>query len=139
MQNKIRDSDCKVLDAIRANSRDTISQISRRINMRPNQAFQTLKKLESKYLFRYCTDLNFSAVNFGIHVLFLIKSKPLSESIIQSPNINGLYKISANSSYLIDAFFRNMIEADKFENDLKPLGVQKFYILSILKLEEAKI
>ncbi|MBS3107585.1 Lrp/AsnC family transcriptional regulator [Candidatus Woesearchaeota archaeon] len=139
MPDKIKNSDYKLLEALRIDSRATISQISKQIGIPANLAFRIIKRLESGCLSRYCASLDFSALGFGIHIFFIVKSKPLPGLITQSPNINGIYRISANYSYLIDAFFRSLNEADKFENNLRHLGVQKFYVSSILKLEDAII
>jgi len=141
----IKPGDKKFIAELRKNSRETLTNISRKIKIPISTLYDKLKNQEKNLIIKHTTLLDFNKLGYNCRANIMIKVKRENRERIGSflkehDNVNNLYKINNGYDYLIEAIFQHIKEMEEFmEQTDQEYGIEEkktFYIIEDLKREE---
>jgi DNA-binding Lrp family transcriptional regulator len=108
-----------LLMQLRRDGRQTLSDISKRINMPVSTIFDRVKSSKGQEIKRFTCLLDFSRIGFSCRaqIVFRIRKENREEMqryLLKHPNVNSVYKINNGYDFLIETVFRELKEVDEF-------------------------
>lgn len=137
----LRKNEIILLNEIRKNSRSSITEISKKINVPISTLFENLKKLEEKAIIKYTSIPDYKKINFNIIAHILVNTKRKSDIIKfleNNPHINNIERINNGFELNIQAIFSNMDELNSFLESIETFEITSkkvFYLLECIKKE----
>jgi DNA-binding Lrp family transcriptional regulator len=132
----------KILSELRKNSRQSLTQISRKINIPVSTIFDKLIKLNNAIIKKNISLFDFDKLGYNIKVNFIVKNpskKHFKKFLLNKININSLYRINNYNNYHIECFFKNLNELEIFKEELIDLGIKdlkEYHVVEEIKKEE---
>lgn len=145
MDKMLKRNEIILLNEIRKNSRSSITEISKKVNVPISTLFENLKKLEDKVIKKYTSIPDYRKINFSIITTILVKTKNkdvLLEALKDHHNVNNIERISNGYDILIQAIFSDMKEMHSFLDLVDESKIESkkfFYLLDCIKKEEFNI
>jgi len=133
-----------IINHLRKNSRETLTNISKRTHIPISTIFEKIRVNEGDLIIKHTSLINFFKLGFNARAKIILKSKKESKSelkryLLLNQNVNTLYKINNGFDYMIECIFRNMKELEDFLEIVDDkFGLEKkeiFYIIDDLKRE----
>ncbi|MEA3429904.1 MAG: Lrp/AsnC family transcriptional regulator [Nanoarchaeota archaeon] len=129
-----------VLKQIRENSRETLSSMSKKINIPISTIFEILKRLERKVVSKHVSLLDFSKLGYGLKVNFLLKASDkdlLRQFLVQNSSINDVSTCLNEHDFYIKCIFSSMKDYSNFKDELEKNGAdfEETFVLEELKKE----
>jgi DNA-binding Lrp family transcriptional regulator len=135
----IKEKELVLLKHLRQNSRRSIADLSKETKIPLSTLFDVLRRVESDYVVKYTSLIDFSKIGYGLRVNFIIKSrkkKELNEFLMKNPNVNSLCSLSGDSDLYAECVFKEMKEVIEFRENIQNIGIEK--INEIFVVEEVK-
>ena len=139
----ITQKDAKIISHLRNNARKKITNISTDLNIPATTIYDKLRVHEKKFINKHTTLLNFQ--NLGLHAKAHLSIKvernskeDLQKFLLDSPNVNSLYKTNFGSDFLAEVVFKNTAQVDNLVENLEDYfkaQVQVFNVIEELKKE----
>ena len=140
----ISKKDYILLTALRANARQTLTQISKRTRIPISTLHERLKMQEKTMIHRFATLVDFTKLGFHTKVHLQLKSNPQEKERLRSylelhKHVNCLYKIAHGFDFFVEAVFERVAEVELFIETLeKEFSLQDYstqYITKDIKRE----
>lgn len=141
----MKSKDLLLLSNLRANSRETLTTISRRTKIPISTIFDKLKNHEKNIIKKHTTIIDFSKIGFSTRATITLKvckndKIDLKEHLTKHQNVNSVYKINNGFDFLIEGIFKNLNELEDFleriDEKFKIKTKQVFYIIEDIKRED---
>lgn len=123
---------------LRKNSRMSLTNISRQIQVPVSTIFERLKKHENTLITRHTCLIDFNKLGYSIRANLNIKlnndDKDKFESFINKhKSVNSAYRITTDYDYLLETLFKDMLEMETFKAELtekfKIKKIQVYFVL----------
>lgn len=124
---KIDNTDIKILKEPQLDSRLSIRELSKRVNLSPPSVSERIKKLEDNGVIEsYTIKINKSALDFSIQCIIQIDIKnsnfvKFKELIYNHPRIVFCYRIAGHSCILVKLIAKSISEIEKFIDSISSL------------------
>ncbi|MBN2458338.1 Lrp/AsnC family transcriptional regulator [Candidatus Woesearchaeota archaeon] len=141
----MKDSDIMLLSSLRANARDTLTNISKKIKVPVSTIFDRLKLHEKGLIQKHTSIIDFSKLGFSTRANIILKvnkddKEELRKFLLGNWNINSVVRINNGYDFLAEAVFKNILELEQFceilDERFRIKSKQIFYIIEDLKREE---
>ncbi len=115
---KLDDRDMQILKILKLNSRTSIREIGKQIDMRPSTVHQRLKKMQDQGVIeKFTVKLNDEKIGRNLVVFMLISGamdKYLDDKAMKDPCIREIHGVTGEYDLLMKLKFRDMKEFNKF-------------------------
>ena len=115
---KLDDRDMQILKILKLNSRTSIREIGKQIDMRPSTVHQRLKKMQDQGVIeKFTVKLNDEKIGRKLVVFMLISGamdKYLDDKAMKDPCIREIHGVTGEYDLLMKLKFRDMKEFNKF-------------------------
>jgi DNA-binding Lrp family transcriptional regulator len=133
-----------ILTHLRADSRKSLTRISRETGIPISTIFDKVNKLGKSTISKYSPLLNFQKLGFGLRVNLILKAndkrkQDLKDFLLKNQNVNSLLRLNNNFDFFIETVFRDMKGLEEFYENLKKFKIKKkkeFFVIEDLKKEE---
>jgi len=141
----IKNSDLKLISYLRKNSRQTLTEISKKTRIPISTLYDKLKTHEQSVILKHTTLLDFAKLGFNCRANILLKAgkderEKLGSYLKTHPAINNLYKINNGYDFMAEGVFIHVKELEDFLETLeKSFALEEtrtHYIIEDLKREE---
>lgn len=136
--------DILIITCLRNNSRETLTNMSKKTKIPISTIYERLKTQESGIIKKHTTLLDFYNLGFMTWVIAVVKSEreqrqELSDYLLRHPKVNSLFKINNGYDFLFEAVFRHIKDLEDFldalETKFNIKEKQIFYLINELKRE----
>jgi len=124
----IKDSDKKIMAALRKNSRDTLTNISKKTGIPVSTVYDRIRTHENSAIKKHTSKLDFPELGYSIraHILVNTENKEKFTNKIQgSECINSMFRIEGDYDFSLDCIFNKMSDMQEFMSDLDNTGISK--------------
>jgi len=133
-----------ILTHLRADSRKSLTMISRETGIPISTIFDKVNKLGKSTISKYSPLLDFQKLGFGLRVNLILKAndkrkQDLKDFLLKNQNVNSLLRLNNNFDFFIETVFRDMKGLEEFYENLKKFKIKKkkeFFVIEDLKKEE---
>ncbi|HJX05864.1 MAG TPA: Lrp/AsnC family transcriptional regulator [Candidatus Nanoarchaeia archaeon] len=141
----IKQADLKFLSYLRKNSRQTLTEISKKTKIPISTLYDKLRLHERSTILKHTSLIDFAKLGFNCRadILFKVNKEErdkLGSYLKAHPAINNLFKINNGYDFLAEGIFCHVKDLEDFLDELeKSFGVedkQTHYIIEDLKREE---
>ncbi|GEM_PF-3539297 len=120
---KMNDKEKQLILKLRKNSREKIKNIASGMGYPTSSMYDTLHKLEQKGIIEHRSRVMFEKIGYPIRMIILLKTshdgrKKVQEYLLQSKNINTIYRISPGLDFYLEAIFKNHIDTQEFLEEI---------------------
>ncbi|MEH6945316.1 Lrp/AsnC family transcriptional regulator [Bacillus sp. JJ722] len=125
---KIDNIDKKIIDELRNNSRLSMSELGRRVNLSSPSVTERVRQMESFGIIKkYTLEIDFEKLGLPIQCIIeaTIKNgdyKSFKNYIEKLPNVVFCYRVAGNACYMLKMHFETFAEGEKFINDVSPFA-----------------
>ncbi|QPC48248.1 Lrp/AsnC family transcriptional regulator [Mangrovibacillus cuniculi] len=125
---KIDDLDKKILEELSKNSRLSMSELGRRINLSSPSVTERVRQMESYGVIRkYTLEVDYQKLSQPIQCIIeaTVKNgnyKKFKDHIEVLPNVDFCYRIAGNACFMLKMQFETFIEAEKFIDEINPIA-----------------
>ena len=140
----IQKKDLQIISNLRADSRQTLTKMSKKTSIPISTIYDRLKANEGSLIKRHTCLLDFNKLGFTTRAKVLLRvdksvREELKEHLMKHRNINSLVKINNNYDFLFEAVFKQIKELEEFleqlEEKFKIKSKQVYYIIEDVKRE----
>jgi Lrp/AsnC family leucine-responsive transcriptional regulator len=123
---KIDSIDRKILDELNMNSRLSMSEIGRRINLSSPSVTERVRQMESfGVIKRYTLEVDYNKLGLPIQCIIeaTVKNgdyKSFKRYIEGIPNVEFCYRIAGNACYMLKMHFDTFTKAEEFIENVNP-------------------
>lgn len=139
----MKEKELMVLNCLRSNAREKITSISRKLKTPVSTTFDCIKRLERECIIRYSVLCDFSKIGFFVRMALIVKANEKSdrtiEALLNKGNVNCVSTIKGDDQYFVEAYFRDLAEAEDFREFLQEnnfVVLNEIHIIKELKKEE---
>ena len=141
----IKQSDLKFISYLRKNSRQTLTNISKKTRIPISTLYDKLKLHEGAVIIKHTTLLDFAKLGFNCKANILLRvgrehRDKLGSYLKAHPVINNLYKINNGFDFLAEGIFCHVKDLEDFLEELeKNFSLEEkrtHYVIEDLKREE---
>jgi len=137
----LNEKENELLKHLRVNSRKSLAKVSKETGIPLSTLFETLKKLESEWITKHTSLLDFSKMghNVKVHMVMNTNRKPeLKEHLVQSPNVNSLSSLINEHDFYAECIFKDLKEMSEFKEQLTEFDINHLehtFIIDDIKRE----
>jgi len=139
----VKKKELLLLSCLRSNARDTLTNISKKINMPISTIFDKLKEYEKSFICKHTTLMDFKQLGFDIRIHLLLKVNRDKRSsfenfVMNAPSVNNVYRINNLYDYFVEAIFKNISDFQVFADSVESFGVTdiaEHFVVEELKRE----
>ncbi len=140
----IKKKDLVIASYLRQNARVPLTRLARKIGMPVSTIFDRIRSCQGSFIAKQTALLNFPQLGFSTRATVLLKVRKESKECLQdylmnSFNVNSLYKINNGYDFMAEFIFRSIPELENFVESIdEQFGVkikEVHYILDDLKRE----
>ncbi|MEK3975935.1 Lrp/AsnC family transcriptional regulator [Psychrobacillus sp. FSL K6-1267] len=123
---KIDSTDKKIIDELRQNSRLSMSELGRRINLSSPSVIERVKQMESFGIIkRYTLEVDYEKLGLPIQCIIEATVKNGDYNSFKTyieglPNVEFCYRIAGNACYMLKMQFETFSKAEEFIEDVNP-------------------
>ena len=141
----LKQKELLILASLRKDARQSLTQISKDLNIPISTIFDTLRMHERTLIRKHTSLIDFSQLGFNTKATIAVKTEiknreSLKQFLVKHPNVNSLYKTSSDNDFLIEAIFRNINDMENFietiSNGFEIIKKETYYIVDDIKREE---
>ncbi len=135
----IREKDLKILHHLRNNSRETLTSMSRKLDVPVTTVYDRLLANERKYIKRHTSLIDFQklGLNSSMYISFRVSKynvDSFEKFLKMHHSINSAYKLDFDGSYLIELISENSADANRFVKELENnFGVNRLQLFTIIE------
>lgn len=125
---KIDEIDKKILDELHHNSRLSMSELGRRVNLSSPSVTERVKQMESFGIIKKYT-LEIDYENLGLPIQCIIEAtikngdyKSFKNYIEKLPNVEFCYRVAGSACYMLKMQFETFAKAEKFIDEVNPIA-----------------
>ena len=115
---KLDDTDHRIIAALRKDSRRSIRDLAKALNLRPSTVHERIRKLRAEGVIeRFTIKLNNPAVGEGFIVMMLVLGKPtqyVGKALIDHPHIKEVFGVTGEYDLLFKLKFKDVAEFNDF-------------------------
>ncbi|WP_010094747.1 Lrp/AsnC family transcriptional regulator [Ornithinibacillus scapharcae] len=125
---KLDELDMKILNELRENSRLSMSELGRRVNLSSPSVTERVRQMESfGVIKKYTVEVNYEKVGQPIQCIVEATVKNgdyqgFNKLIQRFSNIEFCYRVAGNACFLLKLQFNNFAEAEEFINTVNPIA-----------------
>ena len=125
---KIDDIDKKILDELNNNSRLSMSELGRRVNLSSPSVTERVRQMESFGIIKkYTLEVDYEKLGFPIQCIIeaTVKNgdyKSFRNYIEKLPNVEFCYRIAGSACYMLKMQFETFAKAEKFIDEVNPFA-----------------
>ncbi|MBU0629169.1 MAG: Lrp/AsnC family transcriptional regulator [Nanoarchaeota archaeon] len=136
--------DLLILAELRNNSRESLTEISKRTSVPISTIFDKLRFYQDNLIKKHTTIIDFSKLGFNARANIMVKvdrnaREDARKFLLHHLNVNSVYKISNGFDFLIEGVFKNVRDVedfiDVFGGKFKLEQTQVHYIVEDIKKE----
>jgi DNA-binding Lrp family transcriptional regulator len=142
MKSAVTSKDLTILNELRANSRSSLTDISKRTHIPISTLYTKLVRFSGGVISRHTSLLNFRALGYHtVALMFLQCSSPeeLKKALTCSPQVNSVFKLNSEYQFMVEGIFEHIADVDAFLEKLEakcgPLGRKLFYVVEEFQRE----
>jgi Lrp/AsnC family transcriptional regulator, leucine-responsive regulatory protein len=123
---KIDDIDKKIIEELSENSRLSMSELGRRINLSSPSVTERVRRMESFGIIKkYTLEIDYEKLGFPIQCIIeaTVKNgdyKSFKNFIEGLPNVEFCYRIAGKACYMLKLQFESFAKAEEFINAVSP-------------------
>lgn len=133
----------EIIQHLRQNSREKLTQMSRKTSIPVSTIFEYLKSFENDIIKKHTCLIDFKELGFDLRVTMLIQSnqetkQDLQKFLLGHTQVNTVYRINNGYDFFAEVLFRNMNELQVFLDELDTRGIKKrkeHYVLDEIRKE----
>lgn len=125
---KIDDIDKKILDELLNNSRLSMSELGRRVNLSSPSVTERVRQMESfGVIKKYTLEVNYEKLGLPIQCIIeaTVKNgdyKSFKNYIEKLPNVEFCYRIAGSVCYMLKMQFETFDKTEKFIDEVNPIA-----------------
>ncbi|MGE7935197.1 Lrp/AsnC family transcriptional regulator [Viridibacillus arvi] len=125
---KIDDIDKNILDELHNNSRLSMSELGRRVNLSSPSVNERVRQMESFGIIKkYTLEIDYEKVGLPIQCIIeaTVKNgdyKSFKNYIEKLPNVEFCYRIAGSACYMLKMQFETFAKAEKFIDEVNPFA-----------------
>ncbi|PKR83643.1 Lrp/AsnC family transcriptional regulator [Heyndrickxia camelliae] len=125
---KIDDIDKKIIDELQNNSRLSMSELGRRVNLSSPSVTERVRQMESfGVIKKYTLEVDYEKLGFPIQCIVEATVKngdyqSFRNYIERLPNVEFCYRIAGNACYMLKMHFETLAKAEEFIDIVSPLA-----------------
>jgi Lrp/AsnC family leucine-responsive transcriptional regulator len=125
---KIDDIDKKLLDELQNNSRLSMSELGRRVNLSSPSVTERVRQMESFGLIKkYTLEIDYETLGQPIQCIIEATVKngdyqSFKRYIEKLPNVEFCYRIAGNACYMLKMHFETFAKAEEFIDNISPFA-----------------
>ncbi|MBC5638161.1 Lrp/AsnC family transcriptional regulator [Ornithinibacillus sp. BX22] len=125
---KIDDIDLKIIDELHKNSRLSMSELGRRVNLSSPSVTERVRQMESFGIIKkYTVEVDYEKLGLPIQCIIEATVKngdyqSFKRFIEKLPNIEFCYRIAGSACYMIKIQFDSFTNAEKFIDEVSPIA-----------------
>ncbi|MED5100746.1 Lrp/AsnC family transcriptional regulator [Niallia circulans] len=125
---KIDDIDKKILDELLNNSRLSMSELGRRVNLSSPSVTERVRQMESfGVIKKYTLEVNYEKLGLPIQCIIeaTVKNgdyKSFKNYIEKLPNVEFCYRIAGSACYMLKMQFETFDKTEKFIDEVNPIA-----------------
>lgn len=113
-----------LLTALRKNSRSSLTEISKSIQVPVSTLFDAMKNQTPSFVKKYTCVLDFEKIGFSCraHVVLRVRKEDrevLKKYLLKHQNVNSVYKINNGYDFLVEAVFKELRGLEEFTETLE--------------------
>ncbi|MEK6916288.1 MAG: Lrp/AsnC family transcriptional regulator, partial [Nanoarchaeota archaeon] len=125
----ISKKEAEVLIELRQDSRQSLSELSRKTAIHASTLRDILKRLKKRGIIdRHVSLIDFKSLGFNIKTIIFLKSENkynLLDFIITSKHTNSIQKITHGYDYVVEGIFENLADYVYFKEALQEFSITK--------------
>ena len=115
----MKKKDLLFLACLRSNARESLTDISKKINTPISTLYDRLKVQQQGIIKKHTTLIDFAKLGYACRVNIAIKvniedREEVKRYMLKQPNVNSLYKINNGFDFLIEGIFKNVKDMEDF-------------------------
>ena len=108
---------------MRENSREKLTEISKKTDIPISTLFDMLKEMQGNIIVKNTILLNFHELGYHAHAQIFLKVNPefkdkIRTHLLMNQNVNSLYKINNDWDFVIETLHKNIRDLDGFMDSL---------------------
>lgn len=125
---KIDEIDKKIIDELRKNSRLSMSELGRRVNLSSPSVTERVKQMESFGIIKkYTLEVDYEKLGYPIQCIIeaTVKNgdyKRFTMFMEELPNVEFCYRVAGNACYILKMQFESFAKAEEFINTVNPIA-----------------
>ncbi len=136
--------DILVLSSLRQNARETLTKMSRQIDIPISTIFERMRQHEkTKLIQRHTTILDFEELGFNTRAALLLKGKKETRESLKSylqvhRNVNSIFKVNNGVDFIIEVVFKQIKDVEQFIEVLEDkfgAKAQVYFLIEDIKRE----
>ena len=142
---RVDQQDLRILNFLRKNARQTLTNMSRETGVPISTVFDKLKKLENLGIVKRHTSLfDMEKIGYSTHAFVFLKcddkqNEHLEKCLTENPNINNIARVNGQWDLLFEGFYRDIRDLEVFIealiNDFKGVELSIHHALKDIKRE----
>ena len=124
---RMDDIDMKIIDELNNNSRLSMSELGRRVNLSSPSVTERVRQMESfGVIKKYTLEVDYEKLGLPIQCIIeaTVKNgdyKSFKNYIMKYPNVEFCYRIAGNACYMLKMHFETFAKAEEFIDAVSPL------------------
>lgn len=125
---KMNDIDKKIINELYNNSRLSMSELGRKVNLSSPSVTERVRQMDSFGIIKkYTLEVDYEKLGMPIQCLIeaSVKNndyKPFKNYVEKLPNVEFCYRISGSACYMLKMQFETFADAEKFIDDVSPIA-----------------
>jgi len=139
----IKKKELILLSCLRQNSRETLTNISKKTHIPISTIFDKLKEYEKSFIDKHTTLIDFKKLGYDIRIHIMLKierdqRQEFEKFIVKSASVNNVYRINNGFDYFIEGIFKNIDDFQRFADKIENYGIKEItehFVIDELKRE----
>ncbi len=139
-----KNKEMMLLSCLRNNSRETLTNMSKKTNIPISTIFDKLKEYEKKLISKHTSLIDFKKLGYDIKIHIMLKvnrecRQRFEKFLGNAQSVNTVYRINNKFDYFLEGIFKDICSYQKFADQLEDYGVTEMhehFVIDELKKEE---
>jgi len=136
--------DLKIIASLRGNGRETLTAMSKKINVPVSTIFDRIRWQEKNLIIKPTTLINFTKLGLQVRAQIFVKvskqnKEELKEDLVRNNFVNSVYSLGNGFDFLVEGVFYNIKDLENFVSLLEEkydiMDKEVYYIVEELKKE----
>jgi DNA-binding Lrp family transcriptional regulator len=116
---KLKEKEVEFIKSLRGNSRQTLTQISKDLNVPISTLYDRLKEQEKSTIIKHTTLYDFSKLGYGVKTQIYLRTDTLNKDrlknfLLNHQNVNNLATLSDEFDFFIEVLFEDITQVRDF-------------------------
>lgn len=141
----LKQKELLIIASLRKNSRQSLTDMSKRINIPISTIFDRLRIHERTIIRKHTSIIDFSKLGYNLKTKIVIKvhnddKMALKTLLMKHQSINSVYKLGDGFDFMVEGIFESLKELEDFsdllDNQLRIENKKIYYVIEDMKREE---